>query len=150
MSNQIVAKFKNYDKIVMQDEQLQNWQKGLFGKQVQHSCMGRIKSKLKTMDNVYVLDRNIPTTKICMNCGKIHEMDLSDRKFQCDCGFSEDRDVHAAKNMLEILHLIEICNLLPPEQRNVKRAEFLTACSNKFELSHGTMKHEDATFQGCH
>lgn len=146
MSNQIVAKFKNYDKIVIQDEQLRNWQKGLFGKQVQHGCMGRIKAKLKTMENVYVLDRFIPTTKICMNCGKIHDTDLSVRTFRCECGIVEDRDIHAARNMLEICNLVENFNLLPPGRRDVKRVEFLTACSTKFELSRVTMKHEDATF----
>jgi hypothetical protein len=31
----------------MQDENLRGWHSGLFGKQVQHSCMGLIKAKLK-------------------------------------------------------------------------------------------------------
>lgn len=145
-ANQIIAKFKDYEKVVIQDEQLKSWHKGLFGKSVQHSCMGRIKPKLKTMPNVVILDRFIPTTKLCMNCGKVHEIKLSDRTFKCECGAEDDRDIHAAKTMLEIIDLLK----LPPEQREVKRVEFLEAYSKKFGCEYGTMKHEDATFQGCH
>lgn len=145
-ANQAVAKFRNYDKIVIQDEQLKEWHKGLFGAVVQHSCMGRVKAKLKAMPNVVVLDKFIPTTKLCMNCGKVHEIKLSDRTFKCECGVKGDRDVHAAKTMLEIVEMLK----LPPEQREVKRVEFLEAYSKKFGCEYGTMKHEDATFQGCH
>ena len=46
-ANKIVHKLKQYDCIVIQDEQLNKWhkQKGMSRK-VQHSCMGLIKSKL--------------------------------------------------------------------------------------------------------
>jgi Transposase and inactivated derivatives len=142
MANRIVSKLKRYSRVVIQDEQLKNWHKGLFGKQIQHSCLGRIKSKLKTLPNVVVLDRFIPTSKVCMKCGKAHELKLSDRVFSCKCGISEDRDVRAAKNMLEIVDMINV----PPEQREVKRAEFLASFQKKFGISYGTVKHEDATF----
>ena len=33
-ANKIVSKLKKYDRIYMQDEQISNWHKGLFGKQV--------------------------------------------------------------------------------------------------------------------
>ena len=33
-ANKIVHKLKAYDRIYMQDEQVANWHKGLFGKQV--------------------------------------------------------------------------------------------------------------------
>ena len=145
-TNQIVAKFKNYDRIVIQDEQLKGWYKGLFGSVVQHSCMGRIKAKLKAMPNVVVLDKLIPTTKLCMNCGKVHEIKLSDRIFKCECGVEDDRDIHATKTMLEIVEMLK----LPLEQREVKRVEFLEAYLKKFGYVYGTMRHEDATFQGCH
>ena len=148
MANQIVAKFKDYEKVVIQDEQLKNWHKGLFGKAVQNGCMGRIKAKLKTLSNVYVLDRLIPTTKICMNCGRVHEMKLSNRIFNCECGVKEDRDIHAARNMLEITNMI--LETVPPEQRDFKRVEFLEAYKRRFGFDYGTMKHEDATLQCCH
>ena len=46
-ANKIVHKLKQYDTIVIQDEQLSKWhnKKGM-SKIVQHSCMGMIKFKL--------------------------------------------------------------------------------------------------------
>ena len=50
---------------------------------------------------VHFIDRFFPSTKLCMNCGQIHDMPLSKRVFTCDCGIEpEDRDVHAAKNIV--------------------------------------------------
>ena len=56
------------------------------------------------MNNVVVLDKWIPTTKLCSDCGYIHK-DLTerDRTFICSsCGTTLDRDVHAAQNMVWI------------------------------------------------
>ncbi len=48
-----------------------------------------------------VLDSSIPTTKLCTSCGRFNdEMSLWDRTFRCQCGVEEDRDVHAADNMV--------------------------------------------------
>ena len=49
MANKIVSKLKAYSCICMQDEQIDGWHKGLFGKQIQHSCLGRVKAKLKAL-----------------------------------------------------------------------------------------------------
>ena len=88
--------------IVMQDENIKGWHKGLFGKQVQNSALGTLKSKLKANPNVLVIDRFFPSTKMCPQCGSLKEdIALSDRTFVCDgCGYSEDRDVKAAKTLL--------------------------------------------------
>lgn len=51
---------------------------------------------MTTFDNVIVLDKMIPTTKICIECGKTYEMKPSQRTFKCTCGVKEDRDIHAA------------------------------------------------------
>jgi len=40
------------------------------------------------------------TSQVCNNCGGIHEMPLSKRVYICECGYKEDRDVNAAKNIL--------------------------------------------------
>jgi transposase len=38
---------------------------------------------------------------MCFNCGEIHkDIMLWDRVFECDCGVSMDRDVHAAQCMV--------------------------------------------------
>lgn len=97
----LAHRFAQYDQCVIQDEMLQAWHKGGHGKAVQHSCMGSIKARLMANPNIVVLDRSCPTTKLCRECGEIHhEMTQRDRVFKCDCGVSEDRDVHAAENML--------------------------------------------------
>ena len=48
-ANKIIHKLKAYETIVIQDEQIANWHKLGFGKRIQHSCMGLIKAKLKTL-----------------------------------------------------------------------------------------------------
>lgn len=42
------------------------------------------------------------TSKTCHNCGKIHTLSLEDRIISCECGYTEDRDVNAAKNILAL------------------------------------------------
>lgn len=99
LSNKLVAMLISYEKIVIQDEQLNIW-KIRNGKKIQHSILGRVKSKLINMDNVVVLNRFVPTTKTCINCGNIIDINLNQRTFKCECGVEEDRDIHAAKNMI--------------------------------------------------
>jgi putative transposase len=49
---------------------------------------------------VTLADRWFPSTRLCV-CGVINEtITLADRVFVCgDCGYTEDRDLHAAKNL---------------------------------------------------
>lgn len=116
--NKIVHKFKQYDTIVIQDEQLSEWhkQKGM-SKAVQHSCMGMLKSRLKQLDNVIVLDKYIPTTKWCPCCHRTNELSLNERTYKCECGYEQDRDIHAAQNMLAIKNLVEKNLKVPTERR---------------------------------
>ena len=127
-ANKIVHKFKQYDTIVIQDEQISSWhqQKGM-SRIVQHSCMGMIKAKLKQLPQTIVLDKFIPTTKWCPKCHKLNELSLDDRTYRCECGYELDRDIHAAQNMLNIKNLVEKNNLVPMERREVKPAEFCAA-----------------------
>ena len=47
-----------------------------------------------------VVDRWYPSSKTCHCCGTIKkDLKLSDRIFQCDCGYIEDRDFNAALNL---------------------------------------------------
>ena len=88
--------------VVMQDENIRGWHKGLFGKQVQNSALGTLKRKLQASPNVLVIDRFFPSTRMCPVCGHIHEgITLSDRMFACPaCGYTEERDKKAAKTLL--------------------------------------------------
>lgn len=92
---------------------------------MQHSILGRVKKKLKTMDNVHILSRFAPTTKLCFHCGEIHnEIKLRDRVFKCDCGVCMDRDIHAAQCMVWMyLNNYQI----PTEHRNLMQVENKTS-----------------------
>ena len=93
----------------MQDENIKGWHKGLFGKTVQHSILGLVKAKLMKNERVVVLPQNIATTKTCPKCGKINEnITLADRTFECSCGYKNDRDIHAAQNMILLSELNKI------------------------------------------
>ncbi len=41
------------------------------------------------------------TSQICSNCGAVVKKSLSTRTHVCECGYSEDRDVNAAVNILQ-------------------------------------------------
>lgn len=100
-ANKILSYLKRYA-VVMQDEQLDSWKTDINSKKIQHSALGRIKTVLMSRPDTVVLDQWFPTTKMCSKCGsKNQSITLSDRTFKCpDCGVVEDRDVHAAQNML--------------------------------------------------
>lgn len=111
-SNKIVhSLFSRYHQVVIQDENLRGWQSSKmrgWGRRIQHSAMGRIKSKLRASPRVFMIDRFLPTTKMCPQCGNIKAKNiLSERWFTCDCGYSEDRDIKSAKMILK-LGLIKI------------------------------------------
>lgn len=95
-----------FDKVIFQDEQIQGW-KNLKScrKTVQHSCLGLVKQKLKLRveeePNRYImLDKWKATTQLCPKCGKKNLHTLDQRIYSCPCGYTEDRDIHAARNML--------------------------------------------------
>ena len=104
--------------VVMQDENIKGWHKGLFGKQVQNSALGTLRRKLMSDPNVLVIDRFFPSTRMCPICGHMHEsITLSDRTFACPaCGYTEDRDVKSAKTLL-LAGKHEIACTLPEQKR---------------------------------
>ena len=124
-----------YSTIYMQDEMVRLWHKGLFGKQVQHSCLGLIKAKLKMQNNVKVIQSSFPSTKVCYKCGTIHStITLKDRDFTCpSCGFKEDRDIKAAKT---ILFVGQVNNTyIPMEHRNTDMERVLDLNSKSYSSS---------------
>ena len=136
-ANKIVSKLKRYETIVIQDEQISNWHR-TYGRTVQHSCMGLIKSKLKQLQQTIVLDKWIPTTKWCPKCGTINKyITLNDRIYKCGCGYESDRDIHSANNMITIKNLILTNISVPMERRELTLEEFKTSVddSNVFNKS---------------
>ena len=101
IANKIVHELLEHEHVYMQDENLSGWHKGLFGKTIQHSVLGLVKAKLIHNKRVTVLSSREPATKYCPLCGKLKkDMTLADRIYECECRYREDRDVHAAHNMI--------------------------------------------------
>ncbi len=101
VANKIVHELLEHEHVYMQDENLKGWHKGLFGRTVQHSILGLVKAKLIHNERVTVLSSREPTTKYCPMCGKLKkDITLADRVYECSCGYREDRDIHAARNMI--------------------------------------------------
>jgi putative transposase len=55
----------------------------------------------KFSSQLVLVDRFFPSSQICSNCGQHrHKMPLKNRVYHCpECGYTEDRDLNAAKNI---------------------------------------------------
>jgi len=92
---------KKYDVICIQDEAIAEWQANGFGKQVSSSAMGGIIADLKRKSaTLIVISKWFPSTQLCPECGELNKIPLKDTVYKCSCGYEEDRDIHAAKNIL--------------------------------------------------
>lgn len=98
--NKTFNKIRFNKKIFIQDELLHKWQSTFFGKEVTSSILGRLKKKLIGLENCFVIESGIPTTKICPKCFVINRKFKKYDIFNCSCGFSEERDLKAAKTIL--------------------------------------------------
>lgn len=132
---------KEYDHIYMQDEMIKSWHQGLFGKQIQHSALGAIKSRLKRLESVHLVERSFPTTKMCYKCGKINTISLSERVYRCSCGLEEDRDIKAAKT----IKVVGEHKTLPMGRRNtlLENPTSISIGSNIDGSKLNSMKEED-------
>lgn len=87
-----------------------------------------MKSASNDADFFLFLDKWIPTTKLCPKCYSLkNDLTPADRTYTCSCGYQEDRDVHAAKNMIEIAKSCFENNFVPTEYREITLTEFKTA-----------------------
>lgn len=105
-ANKLVHEIAKNEAIYFQDENISGWKnkksKARGSKKIHHGILGRVKSRLKNLDNAVCLDRYLPTTQLCV-CGKKNPHGLDKRIYSCpSCGYTEDRDVHAALNMIRI------------------------------------------------
>ncbi|MBK5931079.1 RNA-guided endonuclease InsQ/TnpB family protein [Halochromatium salexigens] len=57
------------------------------------------KAELRGVE-VSFIGRFEPSSRTCSECGQIHDMPLDKRTMKCDCGNVMDRDLNAAKNIL--------------------------------------------------
>jgi len=66
-------------------------------------AFGEVRRQFEYKANeICIVERFEPTTKLCCECGKIHDMPLHKRRMICECGNNRDRDQNAAINILRL------------------------------------------------
>lgn len=92
-----------YDTVVIEDLNIKSMSEtkntGL-NREIRNVCWSRFITFLKYKVNRVIEVSPYNTSKKCSNCGKIHNLKLSDRTMNCDCGLILDRDHNAAINIL--------------------------------------------------
>lgn len=100
--NKVVSFLRNnFDIIAIQDENVKGWHSGWYGKQIQQSSIGKLVSGIKSLPETIVIDRYVPTTKACYQCGAVNDITLDERIYSCACGYVNDRDTKSALFMLK-------------------------------------------------
>ena len=91
---------------------------------------------------IVVADRWFPSSKTCSCCGSVkHELDLSQRTFQCDgCGFECDRDLNAA-DVLERLAASSAVSACGEERSGAVRENRVKRSPRKQESKHEIFAH---------
>ena len=93
-----------------------------------------------------VIDRFIPTTKLCPKCHSVkNDLTLADRVYECSCGYHEDRDVHAAKNMIGIAKSCFEDGFVPMEHREITLTEFKASIADEILSSKSGRRSEKIT-----
>lgn len=72
-----------------------------IGEQCFYKIMRQLKYKSEWKGIEFVqVGRFFPSSKLCNACGNIKkDLNLSDRVYRCECGYVEDRDINAARNL---------------------------------------------------
>lgn len=93
----------------------------------------------KFSSQLVLVDRMFPSSQICSNCGNHrHKMPLKNRVFKCpECGYKEDRDLNAAKNLERWFEGIDI----PIRSENQTVSSTVIACG----VDKPVKSHLDAT-----
>ena len=105
LANKVVSDFSRYEVVFFQDENLSAWKKrdGYVrgGNKVQKGILGRVKSRLQRKDWAVMIDKSAPTTQFCRDCGVKNKHHPDERMYFCpNCGYEENRDIHATLNMV--------------------------------------------------
>lgn len=106
IANKLSHEILGFEQIFIQDENIAGWRSkqgyARGGRKIQHSVLGRVKARLSANPRVTVLDKYVATTATCI-CGVKTKHTPDKRTFVCSsCGYSDDRDIHAAKNMVRL------------------------------------------------
>ena len=104
--NHIVSLIDLYQFVACQDEQIAGWSKENQterNKEIYHSGMGAIKSRLKSLESsrVDVINKYLATTQTCSGCGNVQPMLQHERIYHCKaCGLEIDRDKNSTLDMI--------------------------------------------------
>jgi len=92
----------SYHTVVLEDLNVKGMLKNRhLSKAVSRSNFHKIRQFLQyKCGDVRLIDRFYPSSKTCSSCGRVKEMPLHLRTYDCDCGMSLDRDLNAARNIL--------------------------------------------------
>lgn len=106
IANKLSHEILGYEQVFMQDENIAGWRskRGYVrgGRKIQRSVLGRVKARLMANPRVTVLDKHVATTATCI-CGVKTKHAPDKWVFACaSCGYKDDRDIHAAKNMVRL------------------------------------------------
>lgn len=106
IANKLSREILGYEQVFMQDENIAGWRskRGYIrgGRKIQRSVLGRVKTRLMANPRVTVLGKHVATTATCI-CGVKTKHTPDKRVFVCaSCGYKDDRDIHAAKNMVRL------------------------------------------------
>lgn len=113
---------ESYDYIAMPKDNIQKISKehGKSAAKASHHRLRRmIAYKAKGCARSFVEVESAYTSMTCSECGERHELTLSDREWACVCGAHHDRDINAAKNILNWSY------------RDDKKAQKLTATTTR-------------------
>jgi putative transposase len=69
-----------------------------------HEFVRQMKYKCEKNGATFIqADKWFPSSKLCSSCGHIKpNLKLSDRIYECGCGFVSDRDMNAAINLSKL------------------------------------------------
>ena len=113
----------NYRYVAFQDESIHAWAMGGHGKKIQFSGIGSVLADLKHKAVAPLeVDKFFPSTKLCPKCGKKNKPSLSDRTYECECGFVMDRDWKSAICIKD-----EALKQIPVERREYTLGEISTS-----------------------
>lgn len=106
IANKLSHEILGYEQVFMQDENIAGWRSkrgyNRGGRKIQRSVLGRVKTRLMANPRVTVLEKHVATTATCI-CGIRTKHTPDKRVFVCaSCGYTDDRDIHAAKNMVRL------------------------------------------------
>ena len=127
--NHIVSLIDEYEFIAMQDEQIARWAKKKRkkrNKEIYHSGMGAIKSRLQSLESsrVDVLDKFKPTTQSCSKCHTLNQISETTRVYHCRaCGLTIDRDKNSTLDMIIMSKFSD--KLVSTEHRNLSPRHYL-------------------------